>query len=84
MTAVISQGVDSTSYVQLGLQIPHTWLFDRIKSGLVYTLDMALEFHIVTYLMQNLAEYFAHRTCFQAQGPASLKHETVISPISRI
>ena len=29
---------------------PYTWLFDTVKSGTVYTFDMAIEFQIVTFL----------------------------------
>ena len=39
---------------------PYTWLFDTVKSGTVYTFDMAIEFQIVTFLIQNLAEALAH------------------------
>ena len=39
---------------------PYTWLFDTIKSGTVYTFDTAIEFQIVTFLIQNLAEGLAH------------------------
>lgn len=49
-----------STYVQSSLEIPYTWLFDRTKSGMVYTLDMALVFLIVTFLIQNRAECFAH------------------------
>ena len=39
---------------------PYTWLFDTLKSGTVYTSDTAIEFQIVTFLIQNLAEGLAH------------------------
>ena len=39
---------------------PYAWLFDTVKSDTVYTFDMATEFQIVTFLIQNLAEGLAH------------------------